>query len=55
MGNVGTMPPNFELEDCDNIGRVNAKIGVLSCVGLLAFSVGREDAARVQEWIARGR
>lgn len=33
----------------------DAKIGALSCVGLIAFSVGRQDPAHLQEFLARAR
>jgi len=36
-------------------GFADAKIGALSCVGLIAFSVGRQDPAHMQEFIGRAR
>lgn len=36
-------------------GFADARIGALSSEGLLAFSVGRQDPARVQELIGKGR
>jgi hypothetical protein len=45
----------FEAVAKTDAGFADAKIGALSCVGLLAFSVGQKDSARVQDLIARGR
>jgi hypothetical protein len=43
----------FKQAQAKDAGFVDAKIGELSCTGLLAFSVGQKDTQRMRELIAR--